>query len=74
MTSYPPGDLWNGQLYGPMREETIGWFTRIMMGTQTPHATATEGHSSLMCTMAMDLSAKRGVEIELPINPEEFDK
>ena len=74
LTSYPPGDLWNGQLYGPMREETIGWFTRIMMGTPTPHATAAEGHANLMCTMAMDLSAKRGQEVELPIDPEEFYK
>jgi len=60
LTSYPPGDLWNNQLYGPMREETIGWFSRIMMGTPTPHATAAEGHSNLMNTMAMDLSAKSG--------------
>ena len=74
LTSYPPGDLWNGQLYGPMREETIGWFTRIMMGTPTPHATAAEGHANLMCTMAMDLSAKRGQEVALPIDPEEFYK
>jgi myo-inositol 2-dehydrogenase/D-chiro-inositol 1-dehydrogenase len=23
LTSYPPGDLWQGQLWGPMREETM---------------------------------------------------
>ena len=74
LTSYPPGDLWNNQLYGPMREETIGWFSRIMMGTPTPHATAAEGHSNLMNTMAMDLSAKSGEEVKLPIDPEEFYK
>ena len=45
-----------------------------MMGTPTPHATATEGHSNLLCTMAMDLSAKQGEEIKLPIDPEEFYK
>ncbi|MBO31819.1 MAG: oxidoreductase [Rhodospirillaceae bacterium] len=74
LTSYPPGDLWNNQLYGPMREETIGWFSRIMMGTPTPHATAKEGHNNLLHTMAMDLSAKTGKEIALPIDPEEFYK
>ena len=72
MTSYPPGDLWNDQLYGPMREETIGWFGRIMMGLPTPHASALDGHNNLMHTMAMDLSAKRGEEVPLPIDPEEF--
>lgn len=72
LTSYPPGDLWNDQLYGPMREETIGWFTRIMMGTPTPHATAAEGHANLLHTMAMDRSAKLGKEVALPIDPEEF--
>ena len=74
LTSYPPGDLWNGQLYGPMREETIGWFSRIMMGVPTPHATAAEGHANLLHTLAMDLSAKRAEEIPLPIDPEEFYK
>ncbi len=72
LTSYPPGDLWNNQLYGPMREETIGWFTRIMMGTPTPHATAAEGHANLLHTMAMDRSAKLGKEVALTIDPEEF--
>ena len=74
MTSYPPGDLWKNQLYGPMREETIGWFGRIMMGLPTPHASALDGHNNLMHTMAMDLSAKRGEEVPLPIDPEEFYK
>ena len=74
LTSYPPGDLWQGQLWGPMREETTAWFGRIMMGMTTPHAVAREGHNNLLHTMAMDLSAKRGEEVELPIDPEEFYK
>ncbi len=74
LPSSQPGYLWNDMLSGPMREDTIGWFTRILMGTPTPHATAAEGHSNLLCTMAMDLSAKRGIEVELPIDPEEFYK
>ncbi len=70
--SYPPGDLSDGLLWGPMREETMSWFSRISLGTRTPHATAREGHANLMHTMAMDLSARRGAPVRLPITPEEL--
>lgn len=70
--SYPPGDISDGLLWGPMREETMTWFHRIANGTKTPHATAAEGHANLMHTMAMDLSARRGVAVKLPISPEEL--
>ena len=73
LTSYPPGDIWNGQFWGPMREETISWFTRIMMGVDTPHASAADGHRNLLLTMAMDRSAALGKEIALPIDAEAFD-
>ena len=72
LTSYPPGDLHDGQLWGPMREETNAWFQRIYTGQRTPHATAADGHRNLMLTMAMDLSAKRGVPVDLPVTPEEL--
>ncbi|MDA0238697.1 MAG: Gfo/Idh/MocA family oxidoreductase [Proteobacteria bacterium] len=72
LTSFPPGDMQGGSLWGPMREETNSWFQRIYSGRKTPHATAAEGHRNLMMTMAMDLSAKQGREIELPITPEEL--
>jgi hypothetical protein len=72
LTSFPPGDMYGGELRGPLREETNNWFTRIYMNKETPHATAAEGHRNLMLTMAMDLSAKRGEEIKLPISPEEL--
>ena len=72
LTSFPPGDIHDGELWGPMREETNSWFQRIYSGKQTPHATAVEGHRNLMLTMAMDLSAKRGTEIKLPIDPDEL--
>ncbi len=68
--SYPPGDLMNGMLWGPMREETLTWFNRLAKGFPTPHATAAEGHSNLILTMAMDYSAKRGEPLKLPIDPE----
>ena len=55
LTSYPPGDLHDGQLWGPMREETNAWYQRIYMRQSTPHATAADGHRNLMMTMAMDL-------------------
>lgn len=72
LTSFPPGDMYRGDLWGPMREETNSWFQRIYLDKQTPHATAAEGHRNLMLTMAMDLSAKRQMELELPISPDEL--
>lgn len=72
LTSYPPGDLHDGQLWGPMREETNAWYQRLYTGARTPHATARDGHRNLLMTMAMDLSAKRGVPVDLPPDPEEL--
>jgi myo-inositol 2-dehydrogenase / D-chiro-inositol 1-dehydrogenase len=70
--SYPPGDLSDGLLWGPMREETMSWFSRLAKGVRTPHATAAEGHRNLLLTMAMDLSARRCAPVQLPITPEEL--
>ena len=72
LTSYPPGDLHDGQLWGPMREETNSWYQRIYTGASTPHATAADGHRNLLMTMAMDLSAKRGAPVALPPDPVEL--
>ena len=72
LTSFPPGDTHGGELWGPMREETNNWFQRIYNKKTTPHATAAEGHRNLMLTMAMDLSAKTGKEVSLPISPGEL--
>jgi myo-inositol 2-dehydrogenase/D-chiro-inositol 1-dehydrogenase len=70
LTSYPPGDLWHGQLWGPMKEETVSWLGRIMMGVETPHASAADGHRNLLLSMAMDRSAELGRELALPLDPE----
>ena len=70
--SYPPGDISDGLLWGPMREETMSWFSRLARGTKTPHATAAEGHSNLLLTMAMDMSARTGKPVSLPVTPEEL--
>jgi predicted dehydrogenase len=67
--SYPPGDLAGGLLWGPMREETMTWFNRLVNGTPTPHATADDGHRNLLLTMAMDLSARTGAAVKLPVDP-----
>jgi myo-inositol 2-dehydrogenase / D-chiro-inositol 1-dehydrogenase len=74
LTSYPPGDLHMNQIWGPMREETNSWLTRLCMGVSTPHATAADGHRNLILTMAMDLSAARLQPIKLPVDIEEFYK
>lgn len=68
--SYPPGDLSDGLLWGPMREETMTWFNRLTTGVSTPHATAADGHRNLLLTMAMDLSARTGAPVALPIEPQ----
>ena len=65
LTSYPPGDIYNNQLWGPMREETNSWFQRLYVGTDTPHASAKDGHKNLVMTMAMDASSKIGEKIEI---------
>ena len=70
--SYPPGDVSDGMLWGPMREETTTWFARVCRGVETPHATAADGHANLLHTMAMDLSARTGRPVQLPIDPKEL--
>ncbi len=67
LTSYPPGDIHDNQLWGPMREETNSWYARVHSGLRTPHATAADGHRNLVLTMAMDLSAARGEVVQLPV-------
>jgi myo-inositol 2-dehydrogenase / D-chiro-inositol 1-dehydrogenase len=65
LTSYPPGDLHMGQLWGPMREETVSWYASAWASPRpTPRRRTVIG--TLILTMAMDLSARRKTEIELP--------
>jgi predicted dehydrogenase len=70
--SYPPGDLSDGLLWGPMREETMSWFNRLTRGVKTPHASAADGHRNLLLTMAMDLSALLGEPVRLPIEAKDL--
>ena len=74
LTSYPPGDIAFGQIWGPIREETHSWFSRLHTGIETPHATVWDGHRNLVLTMAMGLSAERGVPLKLHIDEAEFDR
>jgi myo-inositol 2-dehydrogenase / D-chiro-inositol 1-dehydrogenase len=70
--SYPPGDLHEGRIVGPMREETLSWLNRLLTGRPTVHATAADGHRNLLLTMAMDLSARTGSSVQLPIHPSQL--
>ncbi|MBT3432556.1 MAG: gfo/Idh/MocA family oxidoreductase, partial [Nitrospinaceae bacterium] len=74
LTSYPPGDIALGQLWGPMREETNSWFARLYTGVDTPNTTAREGHENLLLTLAMDLSATTGEAVKLPITADDFER
>jgi predicted dehydrogenase len=69
--SYPPGDVALGELWGPMREETNSWLSRVALGIPTPHATAADGHDRLMLTKALDLSARVKRPVRLPITPDD---
>ncbi len=71
LESYPPGNIAFGELWGPMREETNAWLSRVALGVPTPHATAADGHNRLMLTKALDLSARRKRPVALPITPED---
>lgn len=68
--SYPPGDYAETGMWGPMREETMTWFNRLVTGTRTPHATAADGHRNLLLTMAMDQSARTGRPVSLMPDPQ----
>lgn len=70
--SYPPGDLHEGALWGPMRDETTTWIHRLLTGASTQHATAAEAHRNLVLTMAMDLSARTGEAVKLPVDTSEL--
>ena len=72
MGSIPFGEYAVGQVWGPVREETNSWFQRLYMGQETPHTTAGEGHQNLLLCMAIDLSAKRGEKLALPLETADF--
>ena len=63
--------MYNNQLWGPMREETNSWFQRLYVGTDTPHASAEDGHKNLVMTMAMDASSKINEKIVIDDNIED---
>jgi myo-inositol 2-dehydrogenase/D-chiro-inositol 1-dehydrogenase len=68
MGSYPPGDMAMGELRGPMAEETDSWLNRVALGLPTAATTMQEAHRNLMLTKALDLSAKRGRPVSLPLD------
>lgn len=74
LESYPAGDFAFGQHWGPIRDETLTWLTRVQSDRDTPHATAADGHRNLIVSKAMDLSARRGEAVRLPIEPEELEE
>lgn len=69
MGSKPNGDDTSLGFWGPMREETMTWFNRVLTGQATHHATAADGHRNLLITMAMDKSARTGEPIDLIPEP-----
>ncbi|HJP15052.1 MAG: Gfo/Idh/MocA family oxidoreductase [Nitrospinota bacterium] len=74
LESYPAGDFAFGQHWGPIRDETLTWLTRVRTGRDTTHATADDGHRNLVISKAMDLSARRGEAVRLPVAPKELEE
>ena len=72
LTSFPPGDIYNNELWGPLKDETYSWLQRICMELNTPHTQAEVAHKNLMLTLAMDLSAKTMKEVDLNLSEEEI--
>lgn len=72
LTSFPPGDIYNNELWGPLKDETYSWLQRICMGLNTPHTQAEVAHQNLILTLAMDLSAKTMKEVDLNLSEEEI--
>ena len=72
LNSIPFGEHAVGQFWGPVREETNAWFQRLYIGQETPHTTTREGHQNLLLCMAIDLSAKRGEKLSLPLEIDDF--
>jgi myo-inositol 2-dehydrogenase/D-chiro-inositol 1-dehydrogenase len=71
--SIPFGETAIGQFWGPVREETVSWFQRLYMGQATPHTTAREGHENLLLCLAIDLAAKRGEKLALPLDLDAYE-
>jgi predicted dehydrogenase len=71
--SIPFGEHAVGGIRGPVREETNAWFQRLHRGETTPHTTAREGHENLLLCLAIDLAAKRGEELKLPLPLEAYE-
>jgi hypothetical protein len=57
-----------GELRGPMALETDSWLNRVALGLPTAAATVEEAHRNLMLTKALDLSAKLGKPVKLPLD------
>ena len=68
--SYPPGDVSDGLLWGPMREETMTWFNRLTTGIATPHATAGTGIATSFSPWRWISRPEPGARSSFPIAPE----
>lgn len=72
--SIPFGEHAVGQVWGPVREETNAWFQRLYVGQDTPHTTTREGHENLLLCMAIDLAARRGEKLDLPLDLDDYER
>lgn len=69
--AYPESGMageWSlGRFNGPMSYETELFLEHLTQGTKVPNATGREARNTLEMCLAIDLSADKGVPIELPL-------
>ena len=63
-----PGDWALGELWGPTASETRAWLDHIATGKRCAIATPKEARATLEATLAIELSAKSGKRVDLPMS------
>ena len=61
------GDWSMGDFWGPIANETRTWLDHLATGHPCQHTTAQEGRQTVELTMAIDLSAKTGEKVKIPM-------
>lgn len=67
LTSNASGNMALGDYWGPLGDETRAWIDHLVTGKPCPHTDAETARQTLEITTAIDLSARRGVPLKLPL-------
>lgn len=67
LTSNASGNMALGDYWGPLGEETRAWLDHLATGKPCPHTTAEQARQTLEITTAIDMSARTGAPVTLPL-------